>query len=275
MEAGILYLVPTPIGNLGDMTYRAVEVLKSVELIACEDTRTSLKLLNHYEIRNKLVSYHKFNEAKQTQALLEQLKSGSSVALITDAGTPAISDPASHLVSAVIRENIIVTCLPGATAFVPALAASGLDTHSFTFAGFLPLKAKERKAILQKLSQAEQTVILYEAPHRLDETLDELISYFGDRRAVIARELSKLHETFYRGTLTELKTMQIDPRGEFVLLISGAMEKELTDTELTSLIKSKIKQGWEGKELIQALTSETNISRNRLYKLYLTVKKES
>jgi len=273
METGVLYLIPTPIGNLGDMTFRAVEVLKSVDLIACEDTRTSLKLLNHYDIKNKLVSYHKFNETKQTGSFLGQLINGKSIAVITDAGTPAISDPASILVKSAIREGITVTCLPGATALIPALAASGLTTDRFTFVGFLPTKQKERQALLERLQNLNHTLIIYEAPHRITDTLTDLREWFADRQCVLAKELSKLHETFYRGTLDELLHMDIDNRGEFVLLLSSALYEELSDSELMNCIDSNMKQGLEGKELIKAVTILTKASRNRIYKLYLSIKK--
>jgi 16S rRNA (cytidine1402-2'-O)-methyltransferase len=274
MDKGILYLVPTPIGNLGDMTFRAVEILKSVYLIACEDTRTSQVLLNHYEIKNKTVSYHKFNENKQTQSLLVLLEQGKSIALITDAGTPGISDPASILVKAAIQKEIEVTCLPGATAIIPALAASGLPSDNFTFTGFLPAKQKDRKQLLERLKDLPHTLVLYESTHKIIDTLSELKDVFGDRYSVVAKEISKLHETFYRGLLSEIIGLaDFDVRGEFVILISGEIKTELIDSELYELIDASIEKGLSIKELTSALSEQTGVNRNRIYQLAL-IRKE-
>lgn len=269
MAKGILYLVPTPIGNLGDMTYRAVEILKNADLIAAEDTRTSRKLLNHYEIRNKLVSYHKFNESKKTKALLDLLEQGKNIALITDAGTPGISDPASILVKTAIGRNFIVTCLPGATALIPALAASGLDTEKFTFVGFLPTRKKQRTALLNSLKELPHTLILYESSQRIIDTLYELHIYFPDRRFVLARELSKLYETFYRGSFAELSQInELETRGEFVLLIEGGVKAEVSDEKLVSMIKDHERE-LTIKEIVDKISHDTGVSRNRIYKLAL------
>lgn len=270
MQKGILYLVPTPIGNLGDITYRAVEVLKSVDLIAAEDTRTSLKLLNHYDIKNKMTSYHKFNESKQTKALLELLEQGKSIALITDAGTPGISDPSSVIVKAAIAKDIMVTCLPGATALIPALAASGLDTDKFTFVGFLPPRKKDRSALLNLLVNLNQTLILYESSHHIIDTLKELQSNFPERRFVLARELSKLYETFYRGSFKDLSQIpELETRGEFVLLIEGKKHTEISDEQLTGTIKEKLKQNLPVKKLVEIVSAETGAAKNRIYRLAL------
>ncbi len=274
MPKGVLYLVPTPIGNLGDMTYRAVEILKNADLIAAEDTRTSLKLLNHYEIRNKLVSYHKFNESKQTKALLDLLEQGKSIALITDAGTPGISDPASILVKAAIDSNINVSCLPGATALIPALAASGLDTEKFTFAGFLPTRKKERTALLNSLKELPHTLILYESSHRIIDTLRELQAYFPDRRFVLARELSKLYETFYRCSFADLSQINdLETRGEFVLLIEGGVKADISDEQLVVMIKDQSPE-LTIKELVDTISRYTGVSRNRIYKLALELRNQ-
>lgn len=270
MKKGILYLVPTPIGNLGDITYRAVEVLKSVDLIAAEDTRTSLKLLNQYDIKNKMTSYHKFNESKQTKALLELLEQGNNIALITDAGTPGISDPASVIVKAAISKDIMVTCLPGATALIPALAASGLDTDSFTFVGFLPPKKKDRTALLISLKELIHTVILYESSHHITETLQELQSYFPERKFVLARELSKLYESFYRCSFADLSCLnELETRGEFVLMIEGKIQTEITDEQLTVTIIEKLKKNMSVKKLVEVVSAETGASKNRIYRLAL------
>jgi len=219
----MLYLVPTPLGNLKDFTYRAVEVLNSVEVILCEDTRTSSKLLNHYGIQKPLSPYHQHNEHKIIDHLIQQLAAGKTMALITDAGTPGISDPAFLLVRACIKENIKVECLPGATAFVPALVNSGLTTNSFVFEGFLPLK-KGRMTKLKQLTAEHRTIILYESPMRLVKTLDELASYFGEeRQCCVSRELTKMFEENYRGTLKEVAEYfrQKTVKGEIVLVVEG------------------------------------------------------
>ncbi|MFO7659370.1 MAG: 16S rRNA (cytidine(1402)-2'-O)-methyltransferase [Candidatus Cloacimonadaceae bacterium] len=274
MSKGILYLVPTPIGNLGDITYRAVEVLKSVDLIAAEDTRTSQKLLKHYDIKNKIISYHKFNERKQTKSLIDFLEQGKSIAVITDAGTPAISDPASILVRAAIEAEIQVTCLPGATALIPALAASGLDTNRFTFTGFLPAKKKDRTALLNALKVFPHTIVLYESSHHILETVRELSAYFNDRKFVLARELSKLYETIYRGHFTDLEFINnLETRGEFVILISGKVDTDVSDIELLELIEVNSGKWLSLKELSSAISEKTGVSRNRIYKLALDRKK--
>jgi 16S rRNA (cytidine1402-2'-O)-methyltransferase len=199
----MLYIVPTPIGNLKDFTYRAVEVLKGVDVILCEDTRTSSRLLSYYEINKPLTPYHKFNEHKIVAHLVQQMQAGKTMALITDAGTPGISDPAFLLVRACIKENVIIECLPGATAFVPALVNSGLPTNSFVFEGFLPLK-KGRQTKLKQLALENRTIVIYESPMRLVKTLEELSLYFGENRmCCVCRELTKMFEENKRGTLKE------------------------------------------------------------------------
>lgn len=219
----MLYLVPTPLGNLKDITLRALEVLKVVDLILCEDTRTSSKLLQHYAIEKPLSPYHQHNEHKIVDHLADQLAAGKTMALITDAGTPGISDPAFLLVRACIQRNIKVECLPGAAAFVPALVNSGIPTNRFVFEGFLPLK-KGRQTLLKKLAEEERTMIFYESPMRLVKTLEELATYFGaDRYCSVSRELTKLFEENKRGTLLEVanyfKLKAV--KGEIVLVIAG------------------------------------------------------
>jgi len=218
-----LYLVPSPIGNLGDITYRAVEVLRQADGILCEDTRTSAVLLRHYDISKPLTPYHQHNEHKILPHLTEQLHSGKTYALLTDAGTPGISDPGFLLVRACIREGIPVECLPGATAFVPALIQSGIPGNRFAFEGFLPPK-KGRQTMLAKLAEEERTLVLYESPHRLAKTLTELAAVFGsDRQAAVCRELTKLFEETRRGALAELAEHygQHPPKGEIVIVIAG------------------------------------------------------
>lgn len=220
----MLYLVPTPLGNLKDMTFRGVEVLQSVDVILCEDTRTSSKLLQHYQIQKPLSPYHQHNEHKIVEHLVDQLKGGKIFALITDAGTPGISDPAFLLVRECIKEGIRVECLPGATAFVPALVNSGIPSNRFVFEGFLPLK-KGRQTMLKALAVEPRTVILYESPMRLVKTLRELAIYFGaDRTASVSRELTKMFEENKQGTLQDLAVYfeSKSVKGEIVIVVAGA-----------------------------------------------------
>ncbi len=225
---GKLYLVPTPAGNLEDMTFRAIRILKEVDLILAEDTRTSSVLLKHYEIENKLMSHHKFNEHKTVGNIVERLKAGETIALISDAGTPAISDPGFLLARACVEANVEIECLPGATAFVPALVDSGLPNDRFCFEGFLPQK-KGRQTRLQELEKEERSVIIYESPFRLVKTLGHLIEVMGEERKVsVTREISKLHEETVRGTLSEVKTHfeQHEPKGEIVMVLGGKEKKK-------------------------------------------------
>ncbi|MFP2995275.1 16S rRNA (cytidine(1402)-2'-O)-methyltransferase [Spongiivirga sp. MCCC 1A20706] len=218
-----LYIVPTPIGNLKDMTFRAVEVLKDVDLILAEDTRTSGKLLKHFEINTHMQSHHMHNEHKTVDAIVQRIKSGQQVALISDAGTPAISDPGFLLTRACIENGIEVECLPGATAFVPALVNSGLPNDKFVFEGFLPVK-KGRQTRLQLLAEETRTMVFYESPHKLLKTLGNFIEYFSENRQVcISRELSKLHEENVRGTLKKVLSHfeQYPPKGELVIVVAG------------------------------------------------------
>jgi 16S rRNA (cytidine1402-2'-O)-methyltransferase len=219
----LLYLVPTPLGNLKDITLRALEVLQQVDLILCEDTRTSSKLLQHYKIEKPLTPYHQHNEHKVVAHLADQLQAGKTMALITDAGTPGISDPAFLLVRECIKQNIRIECLPGAAAFVPALVNSGIPTNRFVFEGFLPLK-KGRQTLLKKLAEEERTMVFYESPMRLVKTLEELITYLGpDRACSVSRELTKMFEENKRGSLQEVadyfKSKTV--KGEIVVVVAG------------------------------------------------------
>jgi 16S rRNA (cytidine1402-2'-O)-methyltransferase len=230
----LLYLVPTPLGNLKDITLRALEVLKEVDLILCEDTRTSQKLLQHYQINKPLTPYHQHNEHRIVDHLVAQLQAGKKMALITDAGTPGISDPGFLLVRACIQQGVSVNCLPGATAFVPALINSGFSAQRFCFEGFLPLK-KGRQTLLKLLATETRTIILYESPVRLVKTLTDLATYMGDtRRASVSREITKMFEETRRGTLLELIAYftQKPPKGEIVLVLEGRDEKSSKSTEI-------------------------------------------
>ncbi len=223
-----LYVVPTPVGNLEDMTFRAIRVLKEADLILAEDTRTSSVLMKHFEIMTHMQSHHKFNEHKTVDAIVDRIKSGQTVALVSDAGTPAISDPGFLVVRECVKAGIEVECLPGATAFVPALVQSGLPNEKFCFEGFLPQK-KGRETRLKELSSEQRTVIFYESPHRLLKTLTQMVSFFGaDRQASVVREISKLHHQTVRGTMDELVAhfTARDPKGEIVLVVAGAPEPE-------------------------------------------------
>ena len=227
---GILHIVPTPIGNLEDITYRAIKVLKESDFILAEDTRTSGFLLKHYEIATKMFSHHKFNEHKSTQQIIERLQTGANVSLISDAGTPAISDPGFLIVRACVEAGIRVECLPGATAFVPALVMSGLPNDRFCFEGFLPQK-KGRQTRLKELEEEMRTMVFYESPYRVLKTLTQFAEYFGeDRLATTSREISKIYEETIRGTLAELidHFTKIDPRGEFVIVVSGKELKKVS-----------------------------------------------
>lgn len=227
----MLYLVPTPVGNLEDITLRALRVLKEADVILCEDTRTSGILLKHYDIKNTLMSHHKFNEHQTLAPLVARLKAGENMALITDAGTPAISDPGFLLVRECVRNEVEVQCLPGATAFVPALVASGLPNERFCFEGFLPQK-KGRQTRLLRLQEEERTMIFYESPYRLVKTLQQFIEYFGPERGVsVCREISKIHEESVRGTLKEVVAhfTETEPKGEIVIVLAG---KENTKTKI-------------------------------------------
>ncbi len=222
IQPGTLYIVSTPIGNLEDITYRAIKILGGVNLIAAEDTRKTKFLLDHYNIQNELISYYQFNEAKRTPELIEKLKSGYSIAIVSDAGTPGISDPAYRLVCSAIKEKVNIISVPGASAILAALVVSGLPTNNFVFEGFLPHK-KGRKTKLEQLSGEKRTIILYESPHRLPKILQEINDYFGDREIVIAREITKKFEEIYRGSASEsLKYFTSKPiKGEFVILVKG------------------------------------------------------
>ena len=220
---GTLYLVPTPVGNLEDITLRALRILKEVDLVLAEDTRTSGMLLKHFDIQNRLMSHHKFNEHAATAGVVERLKSGENIALVSDAGTPGVSDPGFMLVRACVERGVTVQCLPGPTAFVPALVASGLPCERFAFEGFLPQK-KGRASRIEALRTEQRTMIFYESPYRMVKTLGQLAEAFGpDRRCSACREISKLHEESVRGTLAEVQAHfeQTEPRGEFVLVVEG------------------------------------------------------
>lgn len=270
---GTLFLVATPIGNLEDITLRAIRILKEVDYIAAEDTRHSLKLLNHLEITKPMISYHRHNEEVRSEQLLEKLKEGKSIALISDAGTPGISDPGEEIVKKALQEDIKVVPIPGACAAINALIASGMDTKQFLFLGFLPLNKKNRKEQLNRIKGTDMTTILYEAPHKIKETLKDLITILEQRKIVIAREITKVHEEYLKGTAKELLEKMIEPKGEMVLLIEGK-EKEEDKQELTNLTLEEhyqyyAQQNMEKKEIIKAIAKDRKVPKNEIYQYFL------
>ena len=277
--SGILYLCATPIGNLSDMTPRVVETLGQVDLIAAEDTRNSIRLLNHFQIRTPMTSYHEYNKVEKAHTLIAKLKEGQNIALVTDAGTPAISDPGEVLVQMCMEEGIRVTSLPGACACITALTLSGLKTRRFCFEAFLPTDKKERALILNELSEETRTIILYEAPHHLKKTLKELFEALGDRRITLCRELTKKFEEVMPTTLAESISYyeKEDPRGEYVLVIEGkslgAKEKEKqTDWQSISIeehMEMYEKKGLDRKECMKAVAKDRGVSKREVYKYLL------
>lgn len=225
--SGRLSIVSTPIGNLEDITLRALRILKEADMIACEDTRHSLKLLQHYGISKHLMSYHQFNEARRTLEFVEGMKSGQKIALISDAGTPGISDPGWRVISSAIREGITVEVIPGPSALISALVGSGLATDAFYFGGFLPIKSAQRQNLFRKLTDRPETLCFYESPHRIERALEDLEAVWPGRKMVLARELTKIHEEFVRGTPTEVRThfSGRSIKGEIVLMVDGNSEK--------------------------------------------------
>ena len=273
--AGILYLVATPIGNLDDITLRAIKVLKEVDYIAAEDTRHSLKLLNHLEISKPLISYHRHNEDVKTDILINKLLEDKNIALITDAGTPGISDPGEAVVKEAIKNNIKIVPIPGACALINSLIASGIDTTEFAFLGFLALNKKNRKEQLDKIKNANLTTIIYEAPHKLLSTLKDLSEILEDRKVVLARELTKIHEEFIYGTANELLNKLDNPKGEFVIIIDKAEKIENEDINFLNNLSVEEhynfyqKQGMEKNEIIKKIAKDRNVKKNEIYKLFI------
>lgn len=271
--SGTLFLVATPIGNLDDITLRAIKTLESVDFIAAEDTRRSLKLLNHLNISKPLISYHRHNENIKSEILIEKLLDNKNIALITDAGTPGISDPGSDIVIHAIENNIKITPIPGACAFINGLITSGLDTTEFLFLGFLPQNKKNRKEKLEKIKDATCTSILYEAPHKLLSTLKELQTYILNRKIVLAKELTKIHESFLRGTITELLEFVENPKGEYIILIDKTeilkTENYLNNLSLEKHFKFYENQGLSKNEIIKQIAKDRNLKKNEIYKNFI------
>lgn len=277
--AGRLYLCATPIGNLEDITFRAVRTLKEVDVIAAEDTRNSIKLLNHFEIKTPLTSYHEFNKYDKAKVLVNRILGGENVALITDAGTPGISDPGEELVRQCYEAGVEVTSLPGAAACITALTLSGLSTRRFVFEAFLPNDKKEKAAILEELRSETRTIILYEAPHRLKKTITELVPILGNRKLTVVKELTKLHENVFLTTLEEALDyyQENEPRGEFVLVIEGKKLEEIKkekeaffqEMDVNEHMKIYLDKGMDKKEAMKAVAVDRGIPKREVYKMLL------
>ncbi len=271
---GTLYIVSTPIGNLEDITLRALKVLKEVDVIAAEDTRHSRKLLTHYGISKPLISYWREKEKVKSMEILERLNSGQSVALISDAGTPGISDPGAVLIKKVLDEGISVVSVPGASALIAALSISGLSTEEFTFIGFLPAKKTQRQKVLKEMSLEPRTLVFYEAPHRILETLSDMKEIFGERRAAVVKEISKIHEEVLRGNLSEVLDMLEESTiaGEYVIVVEGrAEEKRLTTDDALSEVNALMKKGLGRKEAVKKIAEAYGLSKKELYDKSLKV----
>lgn len=277
--SGKLYLCATPIGNLEDITLRVLRTLKEVDLIAAEDTRNSIKLLNHFDIKTPMTSYHEYNKIEKAYVLMEKMQAGQNIALITDAGTPGISDPGEELAAMCLEAGIEVTSLPGPSACITALTLSGLPTRRFAFEAFLPMDKKERKAILDELVEETRTIILYEAPHRLVRTLEELLDTLGNRRMTLCRELTKKHETAFQTTIEELLAYYKNekPLGECVLVIEGRSRKEMEDQARASWEEISIeehmeiyeKQGVPKKEAMKLVAKDRGVAKREIYQYLL------
>ncbi len=264
-----VYIIPTPIGNMDDITLRAIKILNQVEVIFCEDTRVTSLLLNHLNIKKKLISSHKFNEEKNDFKLLEYLNNGSDVGVVTDRGTPIISDPGFELVKVAIENNYNVVSLPGPTAFVPALTSSGISPQPFLFYGFLINKEGKRKKELEILKSHKETMIFYESPHRIVETLDNMLEVFGNRNISISREISKKFEEIYRGTIESVKDQLLEIKGEIVIVVSGNNEKTTFDNlTIIEHVNLYIKEGMTSKDAIKKVAIDREMNKNEVYKEY-------
>lgn len=270
---GKLYLVATPIGNLEDITLRALRILKEVDYIAAEDTRNTLKLLNYFEIKKPLISNHRHNEENRENNLIEKLKEGKNIAVVSDAGTPGICDPGEVIVKRAIEEDIDVIPIPGACAAINALIASGLDTKEFVFLGFLPLNKKLRREKLQEIKNENKTSIIYEAPHKIKDSLNDLKDIVGNRKVVLARELTKIHEEFIRGSIDNIIEKCENLKGEMILLIEG--NKEINNENILNNLTLKEhynvyeKQGIEKKEIIKKIAKDRGVNKNEIYQYFL------
>jgi 16S rRNA (cytidine1402-2'-O)-methyltransferase len=265
---GTLYIVSTPIGNLEDITFRAVRVLREVDLIACEDTRQTRKLLDHFEIKTHAISYHEHNEAERAAAMVERLLAGENIALVSDAGTPLVSDPGYRIVKAAVDANIRIVPIPGASALLAGLAGSGLPTDAFRFGGFLPAKSGQRRKVLEQMGSERATLVFYEAPHRIPETLEDIQATLGDRQVVVARELTKLHEEWIRGTPLEVAaSLRARPsvKGEITLLIDRAHVPPPDDTPLPEAVEAAMRSGLSRMDAIKQVARRRGLSKREVY----------
>lgn len=269
-DSPTLYLVPTPIGNLEDMTYRSINILNTVEVIFSEDTRVTLQLLNHFNIKKKLIALHDHNEDSEKEKVLEYLKNGKSVAIVTDRGTPIISDPGYKTVKYVTDNGYNVVGLPGANAFVPALITSGIEPSPFMFYGFLNSKDSKRKTELENLKFCKYTIIFYEAPHRIKKTMEEILEIFGDRQVSLSREISKKFESIYRGNISDLLPTLDNIKGEFVIVVSPYKEDNSNNNEFSVIdnVKLYIENGMEVMDAIKRVAKERDIPKNEIYREY-------
>lgn len=269
-NSATLFLVATPIGNLSEMTPRALEVLKMVDVVACEDTRNSLKLMTHFDIHTRMITYHNFNEEESTNGIIKLLKEGKNIALISDAGYPLISDPGYLLVNKVIEEGFNITTISGPSAGINALVASGLNTNHYMFYGFLNSKQTYARKELESLKEFPYTIIFYEAPHRYEKTLEMMKEVLGDRKACLARELTKMHETYHRGLLSELCELK-DLKGEMVIIVSGyeKPEEDVSDETLIEMIDELVKSGVKAKVAAGQIAEKYSLSKNQLYNMYI------
>ncbi len=272
--SGKLYLVATPIGNLEDITFRAINVLKNVDVIAAEDTRHSLKLLNYYEINKPLISYHRHNEEVKTEMLINKLINGENIAIITDAGTPGISDPGEEIVKEAIKNSIEVIPIPGACALVNALITSGLNTKEFAFYGFLPLNKKNRKNVLERIKREDKTIILYEAPHKIIKTLQDILETIGDINCVIAKEITKIHEEFLRDNISRILEQINEPKGEYIIILD--LNNNIIKDSLDIAEKSIEEQyefyknkGMDKKDIIKTIAKNKNVPKNEIYQMFI------
>ena len=271
---GTIYLVATPIGNLQDMTFRAVQTLKEVDLIAAEDTRHTLQLLNYFEISKPMISYHRHNEEVKTEELIHEVIAGKNIAIVTDAGTPGISDPGEEIVKAAIQNQIEIIPIPGACALVNSLIVSGISTKEFSFYGFLPLNKKNRKEVFSKIAKENKTVILYEAPHKLQKTLEDILKLIGDISICVVRELTKIHEEKIYGKISEVIEKCKEPKGEFVIILDLNKNE---DTEEVNFEKMTLQEhylfyeklGLNKKEIIKQIAKDRNVPKNEIYQKFL------
>ena len=273
---GTLYIVATPIGNLEDITLRALRILKEVDLIAAEDTRHTLQLLNHFEISKPLISYYKQIEEEKSDSLLKKLEEGENIALVSDAGTPGISDPGEVIIKKAIERDITVVPVPGACAAVNALICSGMKTDEFIFIGFLPVNLTEKKNKLKELENETKTLIFYEAPHKLIKTLETMQELLGDRKIALCKEITKIHETFERNTISNIIQKLQEPKGEYVIVVEGAsktmQEKEAEDRNNLSIEEHYAyyeKKGLEKKDIIKQIAKDRGVSKNEIYKKFI------